>query len=84
MKAVRTNELSVGDWAAHMMDAPGLRGIEVHQQGEIVSVTHTDMWGVSSETHTTVVIRERGKASWDTRMSTVHNSHMWLVRTLGV
>jgi hypothetical protein len=85
MKAVRTNELQVGDWAAHMMDLPNCRGIEVFQQGEIISVEHCDVWGTPSETHTTIVIRERGASpkGWDDKMSTIHNSHMWLVRTLG-
>lgn len=83
MKAIKTNELEVGTFVAHMMDTPNAGGIHVHQQGEVVEVKACDMWGVASETHTTVVLRERGKASWDTRMSTVHNSHMWLVRTLG-
>lgn len=82
MKAVKTNELEVGTYAAHMMDAPNLRGIEVFRQGEILEVKHCDMWGADSETHTTVVMRERGKPQWDTRMATVHNSHTWLVRTL--
>lgn len=84
MKAVRTNELEVGQWAAHMTDLPNCKGIEVLDQGEIVEVKHVDMWGVASETHTTVVIRERGASymGWDDKMLTVHNSHMWLVRTL--
>ena len=84
MNTVKTNELKVGDWAAHMIDTPNAGGIHVHQQGEIVSVEPHDMWGTPSETHTTVVLRERGKAEWDTKMSTVHNSHTWLVRTLGM
>lgn len=84
MKTVKTNELKVGDWAAHMMDTPNAGGIKVHQQGLIVEVKHCDMWGTPSETHTSIILRERGKAEWDTRMSTVHNSHVWLVRTLGV
>lgn len=83
MKAVKTNELKVGDWAAHMMDLPNIKGIEVRQQGEVVEVSPTDMWGVASETHTTVVLKERGAKPWDTKTSTVHNSHVWLVRTLG-
>jgi hypothetical protein len=83
MNAVKTNELKVGDWAAHMMDTPNCGGIQVHQQGEIVSVEHTDMWGTLSDSLTTVVLRERGAAAWDTKMSTVNNSHTWLVRTLG-
>lgn len=82
MKAVKTNELEAGMFAAHMLDTPNAGGIQVAKQGEIVSVEACDMWGVASETHTTVVLRERGAASWDTRMSTLHNSHMWLVRTL--
>lgn len=84
MRAVTTNELKVGDWAAHMTDLPNCRGIEVMDQGEIVKVTHCDMWGTESHYLTTVVLRERGKAAWDTKMITVHNSHTWLVRTLGV
>lgn len=83
MKAVRTNELQVGDWAAHMMDLPNCRGIEVFQQGEILEVKHCDMWGTPSETHTSLTIRERGAGEWDLKHPTVHNSHMWLVRTLG-
>jgi len=83
MNTVKTNELKVGDWAAHMMDLPNCKGIEVHQQGEVVEVKHCDMWGTPSETHTTVVLKARGAAAWDTKMSTVHNSHTWLVRTIG-
>lgn len=81
MKAVRTNELEAGMFAALMMDLPNCKGIEVQNQGEIVEVKHTDMWGVASETHTTVYIKERGAADWDVKVHTVHNSHLWLVRT---
>lgn len=80
MKAVKTNELKVGDWAAHMVDLPNCKGIEVKDQGEIVDVKHCDMWGVPSETHTSVELRPKGADEWTVRYMTVHNSHTWLVR----
>jgi hypothetical protein len=83
VKAVNTNELQVGDWAAHMWDLPNCKGIEVDVQGEVLEVKHCDMWGVDSETHTTVILKEKGSDKWDRKHMTVHNSHMWLVRTLG-
>lgn len=81
MKAVKTNELKVGDWAAHMLDLPNCKGIETMAQGEITQVEHCDRWGVPSEEYTTVLIVPKGGKSWDGTMHTVHNSHMWLVRT---
>lgn len=83
MKAVRTNELEAGMFAALMMDTPNAGGIRVHIQGEIIEVKSTDMWGVASDIQTTVVLRERGasRMGWDDVMRTVHNSHTWLVRT---
>jgi len=82
VKAIRTNELEAGMFAACMMDTPNAGGIHVHMQGEIVEVKACDMWGVASETHTTIHIRERGADKWDVKSRTVHNSHIWLVRTI--
>lgn len=82
MKAVKTSELEAGTYAAHMLDFPNIKGIEVFHQGEITKVEACDMWGVASETHTTVYIRERGADKYDVKVRTVHNSHTWLVRTL--
>lgn len=84
MKAVKTNELEVGQWAAHVIDLPNCKGIEVKDQGRIIKSEACDMWGTPSETHTTLTIRKAGasKHGWDDDMLTVHNSHTWLVRTL--
>ena len=83
MKAVQTNELEAGTFAALMMDTPNAGGIAVQIQGEIVEVKHTDMWGVASKDQTTVFIRERGAVDkYDVKVRTVHNSHTWMVRTL--
>lgn len=82
MKAVRTNELEAGMYAALMMDLPNCKGVEVHMQGQIDRVEACDMWGVPSDTHTTVYIRLRGADKYDVKVRTVNNSHLWLVRTL--
>jgi hypothetical protein len=82
VKTVKSNELEAGMWAAHAHDLPNCGGIQIGRQGEIVEVKHTDMWGVASETHTTVYLRERGADKYDVKVLTFHNSHMWLVRTL--
>lgn len=82
MKAVKTNELEAGTFAAHVSDTPNAGGIHVTMQGEILEVKHTDMWGVASETHTSVLIRPCGADQYGAVLRTVHNSHMWLVRTL--
>lgn len=82
MKAVRTNELEAGTFAALMMDTPNAGGIHVQFQGEIVEVKPTDMWGTPSDILTTVYVKERGAADWDVKVRTIHNTHMWLVRTL--
>lgn len=82
MKAVRTNELEAGTFAALMIDTPNAGGIQVHFQGEIVEVKPTDMWGTPSEIQTTVYVRGRGADKYDVKVRTVHNSHIWLVRTL--
>lgn len=83
MKAVKTNELEAGQWAAHMIDLPNCKGIEAMVQGRIIKTEACDMWGVASETHTTLTIREVGASpmGWHDIMRTVHNSHTWLVRT---
>lgn len=81
MKAVKSNELEVGQWAAHMLDLPNCKGIEVMDQGEITKVEHCDMWGTPSEVYTTLVLLPKYGKPWDGKMITVHNSHMWLVRT---
>jgi hypothetical protein len=82
MKAVQTNELEAGTFAAFAHDLPNCGGIQIGIQGEIVEVKHTDMWGTASEIQTTVYIRERGADKYDVKVRTFHNSHMWLVRTL--
>lgn len=82
MKAVRTNELEAGTYAAHISDLPNCKGIEVHMQGEIDRVEPCDMWGTPSDILTTVYIRLRGADKYDVKVRTVNNSHIWLVRTL--
>jgi hypothetical protein len=83
MNSVKTNELKAGDWAAHMMDLPNCGGIQIADQGQIEKVEHCDMWGTPSETHTTVYLKPAGGDKWSTEVLTVHNSHTWIVRTLG-
>lgn len=82
MKAVKANELEAGMFAAYAHDLPNCGGIQIGIQGEVVEVKHTDMWGVASETHTTVFIRKPGGDVYDVKVRTFHNSHTWLVRTL--
>lgn len=78
MNAVKTNELQVGNYAAHTSDLPNCGGIQIDRQGYIQRVEATDMWGTHSDTHTTLWFEVKG----DVKVITVHNDHTWLVRTL--
>ena len=80
MKAVKTNELKVGDYAAHLMDSPNCGGIEVMRQGIIERIEPRDMWGAPSDHLQLIEIKVKGQHY--PQVITVHNSHTWLVRTL--
>jgi hypothetical protein len=81
MKAVKTNELEPGMFAAHVMDLPNCGGIQVARQGTIERIEATDMWGTVSEIQQTIWFKPVGGDDWSTVVITVHNSHNWLVRT---
>lgn len=81
MKAVRTDELKAGDFAALIMDMPNVKGIEVMRQGTIEKIEPADMYGTYSETLQLIYFKPRGGDDWSTQVITVNNSHLWLVRT---
>lgn len=82
MKAVKTNELVAGDYAAHAMDLPNCGGIQITRHGVIERIEAQDMWGSPSETQSLIWFRPSGGDEWSTVVITVHNSHTWLVRTI--
>jgi hypothetical protein len=83
MKAVRTNELEAGMFAALVMDTPNAGGVQVTRQGIIEKIEAADMYGVPSEHLQLIHFRKQGSTNpWDIEVITVNNSHLWLVRTI--
>lgn len=78
MKMVLTNQLEIGNYAAHVIDLPNAGGIQIARAGVIERVEPFDMWGNDSVQHTTVWMKFDNDEY--VMPHTIHNSHAWLVR----